>query len=45
LEPSREDIFVTEKLVEGGKILGIEILDHLIVTSKSFYSFKENGRI
>jgi DNA repair protein RadC len=45
LEPSREDIFVTEKLVEGGKILGIEILVHLIVTSKSFYSFKENGKI
>ena len=42
--PSREDIDVTKKLVEGGKILNIEILDHVIV-GDSYYSFKERGLI
>jgi DNA repair protein RadC len=40
--PSREDIDVTKKLVEGGKILNIEILDHAIV-GDSYYSMKERG--
>jgi len=44
-EPSKEDILVTEKIIEGGKILGIEVLDHIIITSKSYYSFKENNKI
>ena len=42
--PSREDIDVTKKLVEGGKILNIEILDHVII-GDSYYSFKERGLI
>ncbi|MGE3063227.1 MAG: DNA repair protein RadC, partial [bacterium] len=40
-EPSKEDILVTERLQEGAKILGIEIVDHIIFSSKSHYSFKE----
>jgi DNA repair protein RadC len=44
--PSREDISVTERLVEAGKILGIEVLDHLIVNaSADYYSLKEKGYI
>ena len=42
--PSREDIDITHKLVEGGKILNIEILDHVII-GDSYYSFKERGLI
>ncbi len=30
-EPSREDIEITKKLVEAGKILGIEVLDHVVI--------------
>jgi DNA repair protein RadC len=42
--PSREDIIVTERLVEAGKVLGIEVLDHLIVnTNAEYYSLKEKG--
>lgn len=41
--PSNEDLRVTQVLVEAGKIVGIEVLDHLIVGSSSFYSFKERG--
>ena len=40
--PSKEDIDITRKLVEGGKILNIEILDHVIV-GDSYCSFKEKG--
>jgi DNA repair protein RadC len=44
--PSREDIDVTKRLVEAGKILGIEVLDHLIVNaSADYYSLKEKGYI
>ncbi|MCM3237160.1 DNA repair protein RadC [Heyndrickxia oleronia] len=41
--PSREDIEVTKRLVECGKIIGIEILDHLIIGDKKFVSLKEKG--
>jgi len=40
-EPSREDIELTKRLIEAGKILGIEVLDHIIVTKTNFISFKE----
>ncbi len=43
-EPSNEDIKVTDRLVECGKILGIEVLDHIIV-GEGYYSFKEKGKI
>jgi DNA repair protein RadC len=32
-------------LVESGKILGIEVMDHIVVTKESFFSFKEKGLI
>ena len=42
--PSQEDREVTRRLVEAGKILGIEVLDHIIIGSNSKYvSFKEKG--
>jgi len=40
-EPSDEDIKMTKRLVETGKILGIELIDHVIVTKDGFLSFKE----
>ena len=44
-EPSQEDIQVTKKLVEAGKIMGIDILDHIILGDDSFTSLKEKGYI
>lgn len=44
-EPSEDDIVMTKRLVEAGKILGIEVVDHIIVTKNSFSSFKEKGLI
>lgn len=41
--PSREDIDVTRRLQEAGRILGIELLDHVIIGDGQFYSLKEKG--
>jgi len=42
LEPSNADIEVSLKLRESGKILGIELVDHIIVSKNGWYSFKDN---
>lgn len=44
-EPSHEDIVLTNRLVECGKIMGIRIIDHIIIGDGVFYSFKEEGLI
>lgn len=41
--PSQEDIHVTRRLVESGKMIGIEVLDHLIIGDRKFVSLKEKG--
>lgn len=41
--PSKEDINITNRLKEAGKLLGIELLDHLIITENKFISLKEKG--
>jgi len=41
--PSREDIMVTEKLIEGGKLLGIDVLDHIIIGDGRYVSLKDEG--
>ena len=40
-EPSEGDLVITNRLVEAGKILEIAVVDHIIVTSNGFLSFKE----
>ena len=40
-EPSEDDLTITKRLVEAGRIMGIEIIDHIIVTKNGFLSFKE----
>ncbi|MEJ2500766.1 MAG: DNA repair protein RadC [Campylobacterales bacterium] len=43
LAPSREDITVTRRLKEAGALLGIELLDHVILTKEGFLSLREEG--
>lgn len=43
--PSREDVSVTERAVEAGKLIGVEVLDHIIVGDGRFCSLKERGNI
>jgi DNA repair protein RadC len=39
--PSEEDLAITRRLVEAGRLLGIEVLDHVIVARDAYASFKE----
>lgn len=41
--PSREDIEVTRKLMEAGKLLGIQVIDHIIIGRPGYCSLKEKG--
>lgn len=45
LQPSREDIQLTNKIKNAGILLDIKVIDHLIVTSESYYSFRDDGKI
>jgi DNA repair protein RadC len=42
-EPSEDDLEITKQLKESGKILGIEVIDHIIITKNGFLSFKERN--
>jgi DNA repair protein RadC len=43
--PSREDEEITRRLVEGGRLLGIGVLDHIIIGQGGYYSFADAGRL
>lgn len=45
LRPSEADKAITKKIKEAGKILDITLLDHLIITEESFYSFSNEGTL
>ena len=42
--PSPEDIAVTEQLVQAGKVLDIELVDHLVIGNHKYVSLKEQMR-
>ncbi len=44
-DPSQADIQLTHKLIEAGKFLDLEILDHVIVGDENYYSFADEGKI
>jgi len=44
-EPSQADLEITKRILEAGKIMGIDILDHVIITKTKFFSFKEKKLI
>lgn len=44
-KPSPEDDKLTQRLKEGGNILDIRVLDHVIITPDKFYSYTDNGRL
>ena len=45
LNPSREDIALTNKIKAGAEILDLKVLDHLIISNDSFYSFADEGLV
>lgn len=44
-EPSEDDVKITKKLVEAGKVIGIPLLDHIIIGDGTYISMKERGII
>lgn len=44
-QPSEDDIKLTKRLVEAGKVLGIDVYDHVIICKNGYLSFKEKGLI
>jgi len=44
-EPSEDDIKITKRLIEAGKILGVEVIDHIIIAKDGFKSFAKEGLI
>ncbi len=44
-EPSEGDLIITKRLVNAGKILGVEVIDHIIIAQDNFFSFKEKNLI
>ncbi len=44
-KPSPEDILLTRKLVEAGKLLEIQVVDHIIIAGNTYYSFADNDEI
>ncbi len=45
LTPSENDLDLTNKLIQAGLMFNIKVIDHLIVTTHSYYSFCDNGKI
>ena len=43
--PSEIDKKLTKQLVDGGKLLNIQVMDHIIVSERSYYSFRDHGMI
>ena len=41
--PSAEDVLVTRQIVEAGKLLDVEVLDHLVIGHGRFVSLRERG--
>jgi DNA repair protein RadC len=45
LQPSEPDKKLTSKFIEVGKLLDIQVIDHIIVTDKAYFSFADNGLV
>ena len=45
LVPSRQDVDLTSKIKEAGRLLDITLLDHVIVCMNGYYSFADEGAL
>jgi DNA repair protein RadC len=43
--PSREDYEVTKRLIDAGKLLGVEVLDHIVIGDGTYDSLRESGMV
>ena len=45
INPSEQDLHLTSTLKQASDIIGIEILDHLIISEEGYYSFREQNKL
>ncbi|MFH2141796.1 MAG: DNA repair protein RadC [Bacteroidota bacterium] len=45
IQPSEQDILITKKLKNAGELVDVKVIDHIIVTDHSYYSFADEGMI
>ena len=45
VSPSYEDEIITKRLTMAGSILGINVLDHLVISKNNFFSFRKEGKL
>ena len=45
LRPSSDDNRITNRIIEAARLFDITVLDHIIITNESYYSFRDNGNI
>lgn len=45
INPSEQDITLTKKIKESGKLMEIQLIDHVIFTNNNYYSFADNGML
>lgn len=43
LEPEGEDNDITDRLIQTGKLLGLEVVEHLIITEEHYFSYRQSG--
>jgi DNA repair protein RadC len=43
--PSRDDVELTQRLVQAGEIMGIDVIDHVILADTRYFSFREAGKL
>ena len=43
--PSMDDVALTERMVQAGTLMGIDVIDHVVLADVRYFSFKESGRI
>ena len=43
ITPSKEDIEITKMLIEAGRLLDVELVDHVIISEGNYYSFLDKG--
>jgi len=44
-KPSQQDLLLTQRIKEAGRLLDIEVTDHIIVTKDGYYSMADNGEL
>ncbi|MDX3916942.1 MAG: JAB domain-containing protein [Pseudosphingobacterium sp.] len=45
LKPSQADVLLTKRICDGGKILGMQVVEHIILSSEGYLSFADEGLI